>query len=412
VSVITGSDALLHGTKEVRGWTAPGFGRVRDLLTQHSQDIAPGGAAFAASIYGEPVVDLWVGMARQTQRWHSDTLAVLFSASKGLTTLCAQVLAEQGLLDVGAPVAAYWPEFGVNGKDKVTVLDVLTHAAGLVGLDNHTDLLSFDGAGFDCYDEIAARLAAARPDWPPGTAHGYHASTYGWLVGELVRRITGASLGTYFRYAIARPLGLDLHIGTPEPDLPRVATVIAPPTDTPRTPQAAAALAWMRDPTSLAGKAYFARPGGNILDHGATVMNAPRMLRAELGGGNATGTARSLARLYALHACGGELDGVRLLSQETLDAWAAQRRSGVDLVLQAPWRWATGYHLQADVLTLGGAWPLPLGPNPDAYGHGGYGGQVAGVDPVTGVSIGFVRSTMRPDLGLGGLLAAAVHDAI
>lgn len=389
---------------EVHGWTSAGFESVAELLASLEREFAPGGCAFAAAVEGEPLVDLWAGCAYPEIEWAADTIAVLFSATKGLTTLVAQVLCERGLLDVNALVVDYWPEFGTHGKDVITVRDVLTHTAGLVGLDGHEELLLFDGTGFDEYDEIARRLAAARPSWTPGTRHGYHASTFGWLVGELVRRVTGRSLGTYFRDEIALPLGLDLHIGTPEEALGRTARVLPPPqlADDPAR--------LFDDPDSPAGRAFFARPGGNVIHHMADLMNSPRMLRAELGGGNGTGTARSLARLYAVHAKGGGLDGVQLLSPEIIQDWAQERATGTDVVLQSPWRWATGYHLQTDLSTVGGR--FPLGKNPDAFGHGGYGGQIGGVDLVTGVSVGFVRNRLEHHSGLGAQLVQSVFDRL
>jgi CubicO group peptidase (beta-lactamase class C family) len=337
----------------VGGWVAPGFESVLTTLEAHAAALAPGGAAFAAAVRGEMIVDVWTGQARINEPWQPDTVAVLLSASKGLTTLAAQVLYDRGQLELDRFVADYWPEFGMNGKERVTVRHILTHSAGLVGLDSHTDLLAFDGSGFNQYDEIARRLAAARPDWEPGTRHGYHASTFGWLVGELVRRITGRSLGTYFHEEIAKPLGLDLHIGTRANDHARVAAVMSPPAPDLSGPEVARSMAWLRDPHSLGGKAFFARDGGNILDHVAALMNSATMLEAELGAGNATGSARSLARMYAVHAMGGELEGVR-----------------------------------------------------------GFGGQIGGVDLTRGLSFGFVRNRLENHSGFGAVLVDRVVNCL
>lgn len=397
---------------DVRGEVAPGFEPVREAFAEHGTELAPGGGAFCAYVEGKQVVDLHVGDAAPGRPWRDDTMGILFSASKGVSTLVTQVVVERGLLDIDAPVGDYWPEFACNGKERTLVRHFLEHRSGVVMLPEWDQLIGWDGTGMDRYDEIAARLAAATPAWEPGTRHGYHALTFGWLVGELVRRTTGRSLGTYLQEEIAEPLGLDLHLGVSGDDYDRVAQVIDRPPPGPDAPEILLEI-WKlwHDPSEPAGQAFFAGPEGNLFDHLGGFIGSRKTLASEFGAGAATGTARSVARMYALLGEGGTLDGVTLLSPERVTEWATERVAGIDDVLRQPWRWALGYHLQTEsfTLTLDGEVPPPLGPNFErAFGHCGHGGQVGGVDPDRRLAVGFVRNKLGEGFTPAGVLVDAV----
>ncbi|MEV5589826.1 serine hydrolase domain-containing protein [Nonomuraea pusilla] len=209
-----------------RGETAPGFEAVRETFEAQLPGEREAGAAVAVYLHGRKVVDLWGGVADPAtgRPWERDTLQVVFSTTKGVTAACAHLLAERGELDLDAPVAAYWPEFAANGKDRLPVRWLLTHQAGLPAIDRPVT-----PAQALAWEPMVTALAAQRPLWEPGTGHGYHAHTYGWLVGEVVRRVSGRSLGTYLAEEIAAPLGLDLWIGLPAAELPRVSRLVTDP---------------------------------------------------------------------------------------------------------------------------------------------------------------------------------------
>jgi len=255
---------------EVGGTVASGFERVSDRFRANVGAFGEGGGALAVFIDGKLVVDLWAGRAAPGQPWREDTLEVLMSSTKGMAALCAVMLADRGELDVDAPVCEYWPEFAQNGKQRVLVRHVLTHTAGVVGFGDGRPPLGWDGSGWDDYDAIAAALAAAPLCWSPGERFGYHALTFGWLIGELVRRITGRTVGTMFRVEVAEPLGLDLRIGTPPADQPRVARVIdATAASVPRPLRMilGSVQRQMRDPRTLAGQAFLADGESCLMDH-------------------------------------------------------------------------------------------------------------------------------------------------
>ncbi len=393
---------------KVEGEVAPGFEHVRSEFERGAGDLGAGGGAFAAHVDGRKVVDLWTGSAAPGSPWQGDTRAVLMSSTKGAAALCMLMLADQGELDPERRVVDYWPEYGASGKGEITVAELLDHSAGAVSLPRHADLLLWDGTGWGDTEEITRRLARAQPAWEPGTRHGYHALTCGWLWGELVRRITGESLGGFFRKEIALPLGLELDIGTAR-DLP-VAPVIgfdlgtlAPEIRGLIEPLFAAA----RDDNSIAGRAFMARDGVGALDVIAELMNNPEVRAVEIPAGNGTATARGLARMYAPLAQDGALDGVRLCSPGTIARFARERRTETDVVLGLPVSRGLGFWLNR----LPGALGNRMGPNDEAFGHGGAGGQIGFADPVRHVSVGFVRS----QLGLvptfsDALLAALYRD--
>lgn len=388
----------------IDGWTAPGFEGVRDRFEKNFADGLEVGAAFAAYHHGQKVVDLWGGYRDEVTQepWEQDTIVVVFSTTKGATAICANQLAQEGRLDVDAPVADYWPEFAQAGKERIPVDYLLSHRAGLAWVD---EKLTLDDAL--AWDPMVAALEHQVPVWEPGTAHGYHAVTYGYLVGEVVRRITGRSIGTYFRDEIAAPLGLDFWIGLPEAQEPRVAPLIGGLSASVSSDhadvdqQAMAELAALVGPESKLGKAL---SGGGAFSHDGN-FNTRAVHAAEVPAAGGIGDARSIARLHA--GCIGEVDGIRLLTPEQLATATTQRTVGPDIVLlDLDLQFGLGFIVPSTLLQLGG---------PRSFGHFGMGGSAGWADPEAGLGFGYVMNKM--ELGLAGDLRSyglinACYDAI
>jgi CubicO group peptidase (beta-lactamase class C family) len=408
---------------EVRGDVARGFEGVRDVFQNRVGEFGDGGGAFCVYAEGEKVVDLWVGVAKLGVAWTENTLVVLMSATKALAALCAQILYDRGQLDPDARVAEYWPEFAQAGKERVLVRHVLSHTAGVLGFADPGSLLDWEGRGWDDYEGIAARLAAAPPAWEPGTRIGYHAVTVGWVVGELVRRITARTIGRFFREEVAVPLGADVWIGTPLEEQPRVADVFAVSYE--REPEDAVALdrstkERRRDPDTLEGLSAIAMHGSNIGEQLAAFMNEPRVRAAEIPAANGTATAEGLARVYAMLSMKGELDGVRIVSPESIDVFrreAAAGPSALDEEIRSPsgavmnleMQYALGYWLNTDAPP---PWPRALGPEDEAFGHSGAGGQIGFCDPVNRVAVGFVRNQLTLVPQFSATLVDAVYTSL
>jgi CubicO group peptidase (beta-lactamase class C family) len=369
----------------VSGTVAPGYEPVREAFLANFDTRSEIGAALSLYRHGREVVHLWGGFADPTtgRAWREDTLQVVFSTTKSVPAACAHLLAQRGQLDLNAPVAEYWPEFAAAGKGIIPVRWLLSHQAGLPVLDRPVPL-----AEALAWEPVVAALAAQRPAWQPGTAHGYHGLTYGWLVGEVVRRVSGRTLGTYFADEIGKPLGLDFWIGLPAAEAHRVARIVdqpvAPPTTAGVVPEALReVLAAYTDPTSLVVRSMMVTdPPLDLAD--------PRTWAAEIPAVNGICTASSLARFYA--GLIGEVDGVRILDATTLAAATREQASGVDRVLMVPTRPALGFGL-----------PLPEQPwwSPTAFGFPGHGGSLGYADPASGIAFGYVmnglRVTMAPD---------------
>jgi CubicO group peptidase (beta-lactamase class C family) len=402
---------------------AQGFERVEKAFVEGASDLGDGGGAFSVYVDGELVVDLWAGSRRPGVPWEHDTLATLMSTTKGLTALCAQVLWSRGLLDVDAPVAEYWPEFGCNGKERATVRQVLDHTVGVLGLPHPERVLDWQGGGWADYDAIAAQLAAATPAWEPGSRIGYHAISCGWLTGELVRRITGRTIGDFFRTEVALPLGLDAWIGTPPSEQDRVADVVGesregvPPElleldDTLR--------AGFADPASPLGVAAIAMHGGSIIGNLPSFMNLPAVRGLEIAAANGTAGARDIARLYAMLACGGSLDGVRVVSEESVRLFStvsAQGRSAITPAVTLP----GGLEIPPPLTTYGLGYarnvpepgmPPAFGPHEETFGHAGHGGQVGFADPVRRLGVGFVRSHLAYLPTFAATLIATLYECL
>jgi CubicO group peptidase (beta-lactamase class C family) len=374
---------------EIEGRCDPRFNAVRDAFAANFEAGREVGASFAVTVDGELVVDVWGGYAdaAKTRPWESDTIINVFSTTKAMAALCAHILVDRGQLDLDAPVARYWPEFAQAGKERITTRHVLSHAAGLAGIRQPlaTEAL------YD-WNRMTEALAAETPWWEPGTAHGYHALTYGYLIGEIVRRITGKTLGAFFREDVAERLGADFHIGLPESEDFRVAELV-PASDE----EVERAGAWAPiDPDTLPGKVV----GNPPLR--AEFANRPEWRRAEIPAANGHGNARSVARIMALLACGGRLDGVELLKERTIEQAIEEQSYANDLVLGFRMRWGLGFMLTSR--------QLPVGPNPRTFGHGGWGGSLGFADPDARVGWAYIMNKMSPittgDTRVIGILAA------
>ena len=381
----------------VHGSTAPGFDGVRDAFAANMAGGTEIGAAVAVYLNGRPVVDLWGGIADPAtgRPWERDTFAVVYSTTKGVVAACAHLLAERGELDLDAPVATYWPEFAAAGKERLPVRWLLTHQAGLTALDHPVT-----PEQAIAWDPVVAALAAQRPHWQPGTDSGYHGLTYGFLVGEVVRRATGRTVGEVLRSEIAEPLGADFRIGLPAAELHRVAWMDTATPDFASLdgmdvsafpePMRDVMAAWA-DPASLTRRTM--QTVTPPLDH-----NRPEELAAELPGTNGVGTARGPARIYA--SLIGEVDGHRILGAAALAAATAEEVSGVDRVLRMPVRIATGFGLPA---------PDTWWYGPAAFGFAGLGGSIAFADPDTGIAFAYVMNHVIegvPDQRAANLWAA------
>jgi CubicO group peptidase (beta-lactamase class C family) len=385
----------------ISGVADPRFSRVREAFEENFARRGELGAALHVVAGGRTVVDLWGGVAdhRTGRVWQGDTPVLIFSATKGATALCAHVLVARGMLDLDAPVSRYWPEFAQAGKERVAVRMLLNHQAGLPAVDRvlRREAL-FDAA------TLATALAEQKPYWPPGTAHGYHALTFGWLVGEVVRRVSGKTLGRFFADEIAAPLGLDFWIGLPAEIEPRLALLrMAPPAK-----EDSAVTRAMRTPSSLVAKAFANPPG---LLRGSEV-NSRAVHAAEIPAMNGIATAPSLARLYALLASGGRLDGVDLLDPAAIARLSAVESEGEDRILLLPTRFASGFMKSVDNRPRDS---VRMGPNEAAFGHVGAGGSLGMADPAAGVAIGYVMNQLGHGVMLnerGQQLVDAVYGCL
>ncbi|MET7939034.1 serine hydrolase domain-containing protein [Streptomyces sp. NPDC005302] len=363
---------------DVNGTVAEGFEPVRDAFARNFAALGDRGAAVTVYRDGHKVVDLWGGTrdVDGTEPWQHGTAQIVRSATKGVAAAVILLLAQRGLLDLDAPVAAHWPAYKARGKEHTRVRHLLAHRAGVPALDR--PLTPAEAADPDI---AAAAVAAQTPAWQPGTDHGYHAQTYSWLTGELVRRVTGRTIGAWIAEEIARPLDLDLWVGLPPEQagrVGRVAQVEAPPAPGGlRTRPKRAVVEAYADPDSLTRRAFAA----------ITPMpdeNDPAYRAAVLPASNGIATADGLARFYA--ALTGEVDGVRLFSPETTAKARAEHSAGPDRVLVVNTRFGLGYMLH------GPASPLL---SPGSFGHPGRGGALGFADPESGIAFGYVTNGFR-----------------
>src|SRR4051812_28584079 len=299
----------------VDGTCADRFSEVRDEFERNFAERGEVGASVCLTIDGETVVDLWGGVAdpETNREWDRDTIAIVWSSTKGAVALCAHMLASRGELDLDVPVTTYWPEFGKNGKESILVRHLLNHQAGMAALRE-----PIPEAGLCEWDLVVDALANQEPLWPPGTRNGYSALTFGHLIGEIVRRVTGHTIGTYFREEVAEPLGLDFWISLPEEHEHRVAPNLSAELD-PSGPLPTFYQAAMTDPTSVA--AMVIMNSGGFMMPGA--VNSRQVHAAEIPAANGITNARGLAGMYRPLALGGEADGVRLVDEGQLVSMSA-----------------------------------------------------------------------------------------
>jgi CubicO group peptidase (beta-lactamase class C family) len=368
---------------DIKGSWDPRFEGVVSKLGSSLDAGTDVGAAVAVFLEGEPAVDIWGGYVDESQSspWEQDTITNVWSTTKTMTFLCALMLADRGELDFHAPVARYWPEFAAGGKSSVEVRHLMSHTAGLSGWTEHLEPEELVD-----WERCTSLLAAQEPWWEPGTASGYHALTQGFLIGEVVRRITGVSIGTWFATEVAEPLGADFFIGLPGSEDKRVSLVIPPPSID------FGAL----DPTSIPVRTFSNPP----LD--ATMPRHQWWRRAEIPAANGHGNARSVAMVQSVVAGGGEARGVRLLSSKGCEAVLEQQIDGFDLVLGMQYRFGMGYGLSTEL--------MPIGPR--ACFWGGYGGSLIVVDLDARLTVCYVMNRMESGLqgdlrGANIMLAAA-----
>jgi CubicO group peptidase (beta-lactamase class C family) len=392
---------------DIAGSVEPGFEGVADAFRANFEEHGEVGAATAVYVGGRKVVDLWGGIADRDAGtpYTEDTLQLVFSTTKGATAACANLLAQRGELDVDAPVAEYWPEFKAKGKGDIPVRWLLCHKAGLPYVDTR---LTLEEAL--AWDPMIRALEEQEPVWEPGTAHGYHATTYGWLVGEVVRRISGKSLGTFFHDELAVPLDLEFWIGLPDEQQARVAPLIqwgdgtfaAPETADPAMKEL---IAQFLGPDSLLGKALGAP--NNVFTDADGGFNNPAIRAAEIPAANGVTNARSLARFYA--GLTGTVEGGPadpILTEEQVAKASELQTSGSDKCLFFETTFGLGFFVASLFAPYGGE---------RSFGHTGAGGSVGFTDPEHGIGFGYVMNKMQAGLNgdprSGGLIKA-VYDAI
>jgi CubicO group peptidase (beta-lactamase class C family) len=381
---------------EIGGTVKPGFERVAEAFQKNFDANGETGASVCLNVGGETVVDLWGGIAdpKASTPWKQDTVSIVFSCTKGATALCAHILASRGKLDLDAPVTELWPEFGQHGKERVTTRMMLDHSAGVPALRAKVK----DDGPYD-WTYMTGRLAHEEPFWEPGTRNGYHGFTFGWTVGEIVRRASGKSLGAFFQDEVARPLGLDFWIGLPEAIEPRVAPII------PFVYKAAdAKTPFMIDlgskPQSIASLFFFNtgawRSGG---------ANSRAGHAAEIGAANGITNARGLAGMYAPLANGGG----KLVDGKTLARMGeVSMATHDDATLRIPTRFALGFMKSMDnrrrslAATLFGEDCDSVILGSAAFGHVGAGGSLGFADPAAGLSFGYTMNRMGPGLLMNG----------
>ncbi|MGW2822373.1 serine hydrolase domain-containing protein [Streptomyces sp. NPDC001443] len=360
----------VHGHCDAR------FAAVRAAFEENFRERDELGAAVTVTLDGRTVVDLWGGWAdpARTRPWERDTLVNVWSTTKGPVALCAHVLADRGLLDLDAPVAAYWPEFAAAGKERVLVRHLLSHRAGLAGLrEPHAPAELYD------WELTTRRLAATEPWWEPGTRSGYHALTYGHLVGEVVRRVSGLLPGAFLEREVTGPLGVDFTVGLPEKEAGRAAELVPPPT---ASSSERAAVFGQLAPVAVAA---LTNP-----PMGAAEANSPEWRAAEIPAANGHGTARAVAALYGILAGRGTFDGHRVLSPEAAERVREGQGSCRDLVIGSGFAHETEAGLGLWLSGPNGSY----GPNPRALGHDGFGGSCGLADPEAGLSLGYVMNRM------------------
>jgi CubicO group peptidase (beta-lactamase class C family) len=354
---------------EIHGHCDEKFASVREEFEKNFTERGDIGASFALTVEGEYVVDIWAGAKDETGTlaWQEDTIVNVYSTTKTMTFLVALMLADRGQLDLNAPVASYWPEFAQQGKENIPVRFLLSHSAGLPGFSrplNPDELYD--------WDFVTAELAAQTPWWEPGTASGYHAITQGFLIGEVVRRITGQTIGQYFKENVADVVNADFHIGVDPKDFDRIASLVPAPASAPPMEI---------DPESMMAKVF----GSTILPPGVTDTAGWR--QAEIPAANGHGNARSVVKAQTAMANGGKAFGKELLSEAGAKRALEEQITGVDKVLMMPSRFAMGYSYSTDL--------IKMGPNPNTLWWGGAGGSTIIIDSDAHLCFSYVMNQMK-----------------
>lgn len=360
---------------KIAGWCDSRFQGLKEALHGNFAERGELGAAVAVTLEGRLVADLWAGwMDRsRTRPWREDTLVNVFSVGKAMAALCVLKLIERGRVDLDAPVASYWPDFGAAGKSGITVETLLSHRAGLPAVRRRLP----EGAMYD-WGLMTAALAEQDPWWEPGTLHGYHVNTFGFLIGEIVRRAGSMRPGAFFEAEFAGPLEADLRFGVGPRDVARTAdfhfsedTIGSPEETSDELPL-------------LQARAYLNPPGAS----GVGTVNSRAWRSAEMPSTNAHATARGIARVYSALTAGGKVDGIRVLDPATIERATAEASAGLDVVLGRPSRFGLGFQLtQAE---------RPLGPNARSFGHFGVGGSVGFADPDAGLAFAYTMNHGGP----------------
>jgi len=374
---------------EIQGHCDEKFARVREEFEKNFSERGDVGACFAVTLEGEYVVDIRGGYrdADRSLPWEEDTIVNVYSTTKTMTALCALILADRGELDFNAPVMRYWPEFGAAGKEKVEVRHLMSHSAGLPAWDGKiTPQVLYD------WEDATTRLAAQAPWWEPGTQSGYHSISQGHLVGEVVRRITGRSIGTFFRDEVAEPLQADFHIGVDPSNFSRIADLIPAPAAEPQMELPA---------DSIMGRVFT----NVIVDAEETRTDAWR--RAEIPAANGHGNAHAVVRAQTALANGGSAFGVELLSESGCSKALEEQTNGADLVLGIPIRFGMGYGLPGEA--------MPVSPSANAHFWGGAGGSTIVVDQDARLCFSYVMNQMQANVvgdPRGGSLGQAVYQSL
>ena len=364
----------------ISGKCDPKFQQVAAEFERNFLERGEVGASVSITIEGETVVDLWGGTANiQSQtKWEEDTVSIVWSCTKGATALCAHILSSRGELDIEAPVIKYWPEFGKAGKENITVKMLLNHQAGLAAIRKPLP----DGAYSD-WDLMIRALEEETPFWEPGTRNGYHALTFGWLVGEVVRRVSGKSLGQFFQDEVAGPLGIDFWIGLPEEIEPRVAKMIMaePQMDSPFYKA-------IFEPNTV--QSFIFNTGG-LMEH----FDSRSGHAAQIGASGGVTNARSLARMYAPLACGGVLGDIQLVNDETIHRMSSvSSATGQDANLLVPTRFSLGFMKSIDNRKQPQGLQDSIILSEDAFGHAGNGGSIGFASPNEKMSFAYTMNKM------------------
>jgi CubicO group peptidase (beta-lactamase class C family) len=355
--------------------------RLKPLFQENFEKFGELGAAVSVWQNGKPIVDLYGGFrdARREHAWRNDTPVLVWSATKGIASACVLHALQEHNINLDQHVAEFWPEFAQAGKEKITVAQLLSHQAGLSALDRRVDVLDYDG--------VIHALEAQKPLWPPGTAHGYHARTFGFLLDELVRRIAGKTLSDYWPENFARPLNLDFWVGLPEEENSRVAMMYAARSGT--APEPKRFYADLVTPGTVARKTFTSPYGLNAI----SAMNTPPIRAQPIVSFGGIGSASALAKFYSMLANGGKTDGQTFFSRKTLERMSATLTDGIDLVFQIPTAFSAGFMKDSR-----NAARKMFGPSRTSFGHPGAGGSHAFCDPENRIAFAYVMNQMEQSL--------------